>query len=444
VDSENRAAAVAQMLDPDLWRDVFEDLWTRLCPRFARVEPRRAARDLLVGLLAPIERKNSWWLAEHAGHATPDRMQRLLRDVVFDHQRAGGDLREFVAEHLGHDQGVLIADETGFLKKGTHSVGVQRQYTGTAGRTENAQVGVFLTYASPRGRALIDRRIYLPASWCDLPERCQAAGIPDDVGFATKPALACDMIAAALDAGINASWVTGDAVYGADPHLAAQLRQRQIGYVLAIAVNRTIQVTPTVKMTAGLAAQGLSHQAWQRYSAGAGSKGDRDHEWAWITDHTVGPGVFSLLIRRHRDGTLAYYRCWSPHPVPFTTLVRVAATRWQVEESFQLSKGLVGLDHYQCRTWTPWHRFTIFAMIAMAIIAVTLALLNGEQPTHPDLNADLIPLTIPELRRLTNALILNPAPHTTPTLTWSNWRRRHQARARRSHYKRHAAAASEP
>ena len=142
-------------------------------------------------------------------------MQRLLRDVVFDHRGAGGDLRDFVAEHLGHDQGVLIVDETGFLKKGVHSVGVQRQYTGTAGRTENAQVGVFLTYASPRGRALIDRRIYLPASWCDLPERCRAAGIPDDVGFATKPALARDMIAAALDAGINAGWVTGDAVYGA-------------------------------------------------------------------------------------------------------------------------------------------------------------------------------------------------------------------------------------
>ena len=444
MDSENRAATVAQILDPDLWRDVFEDLWARVCPRFVRAEPRWAGRDLVLGLLAPIERKNGWWLAEHAGHATPDRMQRLVRDVVFDHDGAARDLRDFVTEHLSHELGVLIVDETGFLKKGIHSVGVQRQYTGTAGRTENAQVGVFLTYASPLGRALIDRRIYLPASWCEVAERCAAAGVPDEVGFATKPALAADMIGAALDAGVAADWVTGDAVYGADPHLATQLRRRRIGYVLAIALNRTVQVTPTVRMSAALAAAGLPHDAWQHYSAGAGSKGDRDHAWAWITDHTPGPGVHSLLIRRHSDGTLAYYRCWSPHPVTLSTLIRVAAARWQVEESFQLSKGLVGLDHYQCRTWTAWHRYTLFAMIALAILTVTLARLHGEQPATPDLDAELIPLTVPELRRLTDALILHPVADIAPVLTWSNWRRRHQARARRSHYKRRAATGSEP
>jgi SRSO17 transposase len=397
-----------------------------------------------MGLLSPIERKNSWWLAEHAGHATPDRMQRLVRDVVFDHDAAGRDLRDFVIEHLGHDLGVLIADETGFLKKGVHSVGVQRQYTGTAGRIENAQVGVFLTYASPLGRALIDRRIYLPASWCDLPQRCTAAGVPDDVAFATKPALACAMICAALDAGLNAPWVTGDEVYGADPALAAELRRREVGYVLAVAANRTVQVTATVRMSARLAADGLSRQAWQRYSAGAGSKGDRDYQWAWIADHTSGPGVFSLLVRRGSDGTLAYYRAWSPQPVPFATLVRVAAARWQVEESFQLGKGHVGLDHYQARTWTAWHRATLFAMIALAILVVGLTRLNGEQPARPDLDAEMIALTVPELRRLANTLIINPAADIQPIVTWSNWRRRHQARARRAHYKRHAATASEP
>lgn len=444
MDSDNRAAAVAQILDPRVWADVFEDLWARVCRRFGRVEPRRAGRDLLIGLLSPIERKNSWWLAEHAGHATPDRMQRLVRDVVFDHDGAGADLREFINTHLGHESGVLIADETGFLKKGVHSLGVQRQYTGTAGRIENAQVGVFLTYASPRGRALLDRRIYLPASWCDQPQRCAAAGVPDGTAFAPKPALARAMICAALDGGVNAGWVTGDEVYGADPALAGELRRREVGYVLAIAANRTVAVTPTIRMTAALAAAGLSHQAWQRYSAGAGSKGDRDYQWAWITDHGAGGGAFSLLIRRGRDGTLAYYRAWSPQPVPLATLVRVAATRWQVEESFQLAKGHVGLDHYQCRTWTAWHRATLFAMIALAILAVTLATLNGEPPTRPDLDAELIPLTLPELHRLTNALILNPVADTTPILTWSNWRRRHQARARRAHYKRRATAESEP
>lgn len=162
MDSDNRAAAVAQILDPRVWADVFEDLWARVCRRFGRVEPRRAGRDLLIGLLSPIERKNSWWLAEHAGHATPDRMQRLVRDVVFDHDGAGADLREFINTHLGHESGVLIADETGFLKKGVHSLGVQRQYTGTAGRIENAQVGVFLTYASPPGPG-VARPANLPA-----------------------------------------------------------------------------------------------------------------------------------------------------------------------------------------------------------------------------------------------------------------------------------------
>jgi SRSO17 transposase len=426
------------MVDPGVWRNVFEDLWDRLAGRFVRVEPRRTCRDLLLGLLAPIERKNGWWLAQHAGHATPDRMQRLVRDVVFDAEAARDDLRGYIAGHLGHPDGVLIPDETGFLKKGTSSVGVQRQYSGTAGRIENCQLGVFITYASPLGRAMIDRRLYLPASWCDVPERCRAAGVPGGVAFATKPALALDMICQALDAGVAAGWVTGDEVYGADPHLRAALQRRAVGYVLAIAGNRRVQATPAMRMRADMAAAGLPAQAWQRRSAGPGSKGARDYQWAWVHDHTPG-GHHSLLVRRSNDGTLAYYRAWSARPVPLATLVRVAGARWQVEESFQLGKDQIGLDHYQCRGWTPWHRFTLLAMAALAILAVALATVS--KPTADD---GLIPLSIPELRRLTNALIISPVPDPAPVLAWSHWRRRHQACARDAHHKRRGMTAADP
>jgi SRSO17 transposase len=439
VDSEDVATAVALIVDPAVWREVAAEAFDLIAGRFARVEPRRTAGQLLVGLLAPIERKNPWWLAEHAGHKTPDKMQRLLREAVFDHDAARDDLRGFVAEQLGHPDGVLICDETGFLKKGMHSVGVQRQYSGTAGRTENCQLGVFLTYASPWGRTLVDRRVYLPASWCEDRDRCTGAGVPDQVEFATKSQLAQEMICAALDGGLLAGWVTGDEVYGADPELRAELQRRQVGYVLAVAANRTMQITPWLRIRADLAARGLPRDAWQRRSAGPGSKGERSYDWAWVHDHTPGPGRHSLLIRRSSDGTLAYYYCWSPHPVPLATLVRVAGARWQVEESFQLGKDQIGLDHYQCRGWIPWHRFTLLAMIALAALAVALARLRGPRAPQPDLDAELIELTVPELRRLLNQLILNPTADPAHVLAWSHWRRRLQARARRAHYKRRAA-----
>jgi SRSO17 transposase len=309
VDSNENATAVGLIVDPAVWRETFEEAFGLVAGRFGRVEPRRTCRDMLVGLLAPVERKNPWWLAEHAGHKTPDRMQRLVRDVVFDHDGARDDLRGFVAEQLGHEHGVLIPDETGFLKKGSRSVGVQRQYSGTAGRTENCQLGVFLTYASPHGRTLIDRRVYLPDSWCAAPDRCQDAGIPDDVAFTTKSQLAQQMICNALDAGMRAGWVTGDEVYGADPELRAELRERGVGYVLAVAAIRHVQLTPWLRMRVDLAAAGLPRDAWHRRSAGPGSKGEREYQWAWVHDHTPGPGQYSLLVRRGSDGELAYYYC---------------------------------------------------------------------------------------------------------------------------------------
>jgi SRSO17 transposase len=246
------------------------------------------------------------------------------------------------------------------------------------------------------------------------------------------------MICQALDAGVAAGWVTGDEVYGADPHLRAALQRRAVGYVLAIAGNRRVQVTPAMRMRADMAAADLPAQAWQRRSAGPGSKGDRDYQWAWVHDHTPG-GHHSMLVRRSSDGTLAYYRAWSARPAPLATLARVAGARWQVEESFQLGKDQIGLDHYQCQGWTPWHRFTLLAMAALAILAVALATVS--KPTTDD---GLIPLSIPELRRLTSALIISPVPDPSPVLAWSHWRRRHQARARDAHHKRRAMTAADP
>jgi SRSO17 transposase len=221
---EDRALAAGHSVDRARWRASFDQTMARIAGLFGRVEPRAAARAYLLGLLSGTERKNCWRLAEHAGHSRPGPMQRLLRSARWDADALRDQVRRYVVDHLGTADGVLVVDETGFLKKGRASAGVQRQYTGTAGRIENSQVGVFLAYASSRGRALIDRRLYLPEqTWCQDADRCRRAGVPDDVVFATKPRMALRMITAALDAGVNSSWVTGDEAYGQGPGLRSGL-----------------------------------------------------------------------------------------------------------------------------------------------------------------------------------------------------------------------------
>jgi SRSO17 transposase len=332
---------------------------------------------------------------------------------------------------------VLIVDETGDVKKGTHSVGVQRQYTGTAGRVENAQVAVYLTYAAARGHALIDRALYLPRSWTDDPDRCAAAGIPTGTSFATKPALATDLITRAVQAGVPARWVAADEVYGADPRLRAQLRTLGLGYVLQVAANRRMP-THAGPLRCDTLAGMLPARAWQTRSAGAGSKGHREYSWAWVTLTGEQPqqpadGRHGLLIRRHhRTGELAYLRCWTPTPVPLQVLVAVAGQRWRIEESFQAAKTITGLDQHQVRRWTSWHRWTTLAMLAHAFLAVTTATHRDQQPAP----AGLIDMTVNELRRLFDALLLAPRRTLRTLLHWSHWRRRHQHRARHSHYRR--------
>lgn len=330
---------------------MFDEVAGRIAGRFGRIEPRRRAENLLLGLVSQLPRTNCWTIAEHVGDATPDGLQHLLARAVWDAEAVRDDLRDYVCDHLGEQDAVLIVDETGDLKKGTHTVGVQRQYTGTAGRIENSQVAVYLTYATTAGHAFIDRALYLPKSWTDDRGRCASAGIPAEVGFATKPALATTMITRALDAGVAASWVTGDEVYGADPRLRATLEDRGVGYVLAIGCDRRV-TTPAGTFRPDELVTRLPQHVRQRLSAGTGAKGHRFYDWALVDvdPRAEAAGHRWLLIRRNRrTKELAFYRCYAPTLVALPVLVRVAGTRWRVEESFQTGKGLVGLDQHQVR-----------------------------------------------------------------------------------------------
>jgi SRSO17 transposase len=267
------------------WAAEFERLCERISPRFARPEVRRRVAGFLQGLLGGVERKNGWQLAEHARETTPDGMQRLLTTACWDADGLRDDVRGYVVERLGDPGGVLVVDETGFLKKGTKSAGVQRQYSGTAGRVENCQVGVFLAYASPRGRALVDRELYLPKEWAGDPARRVEAHVPERVGFQTKPQLAKAMLERAVDAGVPARWVTADEVYGGDARLRAFLEQRGLAYVLAVKATQPLwahgEQGPAEVPARELVAR-LPARAWRRLSAGDGAKGPRVYDWARV------------------------------------------------------------------------------------------------------------------------------------------------------------------
>jgi SRSO17 transposase len=312
------AAGHSLEVDPARWQTGLEELLGRVAGRFGRVEPRRRAKAFVYGLLADLPRKNCWTIAEHAGNPNPDGMQHLLGRAVWDHDGVRDDIRAYLVEALGDPEAVLVIDETGDLKKGTQSVGVQRQYSGTAGRIENAQVAVYLVYASDAGHAMIDRELYVPRGWIEDPVRCRAAGIPEQVGFATKPALATQMLTRALDAGVPTAWVTGDEVYGADPGLRAELETRGIGYVLAVACDHPVLAAGD-RYRADALLRRVPARAWQCVSAGRGAKGHRLYDWAFVRLDDRGPhpgGQHWLLARCNRTTReLAFYRCWTPRPV---------------------------------------------------------------------------------------------------------------------------------
>jgi SRSO17 transposase len=361
------------------WAEGLEELRARIAPRFARSEPRERVAQYVQGLLAPLERKNGWTLAESAGAANPDGMQWLLTGADWDPDLVRDDLRDYVVEHLGDPAAVLVADDTGFLKKGTKSAGVQRQYSGTAGRVENCQIGVFLAYASPAGRTLLDRELYLPASWTEDRDRCRDAGVPDEVGFATKPDLAATMLARALDAGVPAAWVTADEAYGQVGRLRAMLEDRGMSYVLAVPCSQRVHPDPIagggIDVRADAVIDRLAPQAWTTISVGAGAKGPRVYQWARAAIRPLaGPGYW-LLARRSMSNPsdIAYYLAAAPARTPLRELARVAGVRWAIEETFQTAKSEVGLDHYQVRRYPGWYRHITLAMLAHTFLTITRA-----------------------------------------------------------------------
>lgn len=355
------------------WADELTAVAERIGGRFARSEPRQRAARYIRGLPSEAERKNGWQLAEHLGDRTPDGVQHLLARADWDADAVRDDLLGYVAEHLGDPDGVLVVDETGFLKKGSKSCGVARQYSGTAGRIENCQVGVFLGYATNKGRALIDRALYLPKEWANDADRREEAGVPEAVEFATKILLARRMVERAAAAGVPARWVAADAVYGADYHFRITAENLGLGYVVGVRADfALVSGFRQVRVKALLAE--VPADAWHRLSCGDGAKGPRWYDWAVLRTNCPDPETYArwLLIRRSvtDPADAAYFACGGPPGTTLPELVRVAGTRWAIEDLFELAKGDCGLDEYEVRSWVGWHRHVTLSLFALAVVAI--------------------------------------------------------------------------
>ena len=365
------------------WSAGLEEVAQRIGPRFSRSEPRRRARAYLQGLLSVLDRKNGWQLAEQAGDVSAYGMQHLLRRATWEADEVRDDWRAYVVDHLGDAEAVLIVDETGFLKKGGQSAGVQRQYSGTAGGIENCQIGVFLAYHARQGRTFLDRALYVPVSWASDPERRRAAAVPEAVTFTTKPVLARQMIERALDRGVPARWVTGDSIYGSDHNLRRWLEARHVSYVLGVTSGHSFFVEDLRRRTVKEWAARFPKRAWKRKSAGVGTKGPRWYDWALRELKGVEKGWrYWLLARRSIDSPeeLAYYRVFAPEGTKLDQMVAVAGKRWAVEECFEIAKSDCGLDEYEVRSWPGWYRHITLAMLAHAYLTVMRAQTVGEEP----------------------------------------------------------------
>jgi SRSO17 transposase len=358
------------------WADELTAVAERIGPRFARSEPRRRAAGYIRGLLGPAERKNGWQLAEHLGDPTPDGVQHLLARADWDADAVRDDLAVYVAEHLGDPGGVLVVDETGFLKKGTKSCGVARQYSGTAGRVESCQVGVFLGYATARGRALLDRALYLPKEWAGDAARRKGAGVPKAVAFATKIVLARRMVERAVAAGVPARWVAADAVYGSDYHFRAAVEALGLGYVVGVRADFAVRSGFRQVRVKGLLAE-VPADGWRRLSCGDGAKGPRLYDWVLFRTPSPEPDTCArwVLIRRSTSdpADVAYFACGGPPATTLEDLARVAGARWAIEDLFELAKGDCGLDEYEVRGWVGWHRHVTLSLFALAVLAVIRA-----------------------------------------------------------------------
>ncbi len=375
-----------QEQEDDLFQQAAEELThlhSRIGRHFRRAEVRQRVTRFLEGLLSPVERKNGWLLAEELGEQGPRGAQRLLGEAEWDEEAVCDDLRAYVVEHLGEESAVLVVDETGFVKKGKKSAGVARQYSGTAGRRENSQVGVFLLYAASRGAAFVDRALYLPEEWTTDRVRCREAGIPDEVKFATKGDLAKHMLSRAFAAGVPAQWVVGDTVYGYD-ELRLWRDWQQKNYVVAVPETHLVWVAGHHQPIGYLSAL-LPADAWVVLSAGEGSKGPRLYEWAWLQlpeqTEAVSERARWILIRRSRadPSKRTYYRAAGPVSTALADLVRVAGSRWKIEEGLEEAKGEVGLDQYEVRGFRAWYRFVTLALVAHAILVMLRAKANAQE-----------------------------------------------------------------
>jgi SRSO17 transposase len=405
---------------------------------------------MVSGLLMELDDHNCWTIAEAAGHRGPHRLQHLLSGAVWDDEQALDIASAWAAGHLDDGDGVLIVDETADEKSSGSAVGAARQYSGTVGGIALCQVAVTLTYATGRGHALIGRALYLPEGCAADEEHRELAGVPEEVMFATKPQLAAGLLDRAHRLRIRAAFVAGDEVYGGR-QLRRGIRQHGMGYVLAVRANHTVTTGSGRAITAAAAAGLIPARAWQRMRTGSGTKGTRHYDWAMLqvaSDDTPGghgAGHSVLLVRRHRyTAQLSYYRCWTPGAVPLSKLIAIASARWRIEEDHQLSKQAAGLDAGQVIRWRSWHRWTAICLLAYLYLTVAVAV-QRQQEAGSDLEAELIPVTVPELLRLLRDIVI-PPPRRDPAhrLHWSAWRRRHQHRARQAHQRWNAYAETAP
>ena len=358
------------------WQTALDDLKAHLAPALGRAETRASGGAFIDGLLSGAERKTGWMLAEEAGLDRPYRIQSLLGRSKWSADSLRERVYSYVMAALGDRDGVLVVDETGFVKKGTQSVGVARQYSGTAGRIENSQIGVFLGYASRYGHALIDRRLYLPKSWSEDMDRRRKASVPDEVAFATKPAMARDMITTALDAGTPCAWVLADALYGSDYKLRRMLEDRGQPYVLAMRSNhhlRFIAQDGVIQTEPASLAEALESGDWHALSAGEGAKGPRLYYWARLPLSWTTRDGFErwLLFRRSvkNSDDVAYYFAHAREGTSLAELAGAAGLRWTIEECFLRAKDDLGLDHCEARSWHGWHRHMTLVMAAAAFLA---------------------------------------------------------------------------
>jgi SRSO17 transposase len=397
---------------------LLKDLFGQVAGCFPRRETRQAASQMAAGLLMELEDCNCWSIAEAAGHSGPHRLQHLLSRAVWDEQR-------------------LLDTAAAWA-------------VGTLGGIALCQVAVTLTLATSRGHALIGRKLYLPGGCAADEEHRELAGVPEEVMFAAKPELAGDLLARAHERGIRAAFVAGDEVCSGR-QLRRAIRSRGIGYVLAVRANHALTVSSGRAMTAARAARLIPREAWHRIRTGHGSKGLRHYDWAMLevtsddtpSGHSGGYSV--LLVRRHRyTGTLSFYRCWTPGPVPLSRLIAVASARWRIEEDHQLTKQVAGLDAGQVIRWKSWHRWTAICLLAYIYLAVAVAV-QRQHDAGSDLDDGLIPITVPELLRLLRDIVIPPPRRDRAHLLhWSEWRRRHQHRARQAHQSWNAYAERTP